>query len=88
MSQFIDFNINEYVRVKLNDKGRRILRDRHAAYAEAFPGSFPEYREPKEDADGWSQRQAWDLMQTFGQHVTLGLEPPFSTTIQFAVKPA
>ena len=59
------FNINNDVKVKLNDKGRKIT-------------NFT----VKEDKDGWSKWQLWDLMSTFGKYISLGCATPFDTEIE------
>ena len=44
-----------------------------------------DYIPPKEDTEGWSTWQLWDLMQRFGQHFYLQNTPaqmPFETTIE------
>lgn len=83
------FNINEYVRVKLTPRGRAIHRAQHDDLSARFPSAKFTYSAPVEDADGWSQWQAWTLMETFGQHVGMGFELPFETTIEIlANKPS
>jgi hypothetical protein len=77
------FNINDKVRVKLRESGRRILRRRHAELMQNLPaGSGWEYSDPKEDEDGWSEWQLWNLMQEFGPHIAMGFDPPFDTEIE------
>lgn len=67
------FNINNSVRVKLTDTGRHHNRQEH-------PRSAPFL---KEDADGWSRWQLWDLMHTFGSLLSLGAgRLPFETEIE------
>lgn len=75
------FNINNYVRVKLNDHGRKICKDYHD---DLFKSSRmkPEYTPPVEDDDGWSKWQMWELMQKFGPHIYLGGEVPFDPQIE------
>lgn len=77
------FNINENVRVRLNERGRAILRRRHEELAEYLgkPVGWNGNGVPPEDADGWSTWQLWSLMEAFGQHMYLGCEAPFETTI-------
>lgn len=58
----ITFNINDTVRVKLTDHGRRILEGQ---------------THPKEDSEGWSEWQLWMLFQDFGGHVYWGCKAPF-----------
>lgn len=73
------FNINFYVRVKLTDEGRRIHRENWDKLFSLKPGF--EYRPPKEDEDGWSKFQLWELMREFGESVGCGMECPFDTEI-------
>lgn len=74
------FNINDSVKVKLNDRGREILKQQH----ELLFKDIPRYKftPPREDAEGWSKWQMWDLMQTFGPHISLGSKVPFETEIE------
>jgi Mn-dependent DtxR family transcriptional regulator len=77
----MDFNINDYVMVQLTERGKRLHRERHD---DLFKHGCPyEYAPPKEDAMGWSRWQAWELMQAFGEHISMGSEPPFGTHIKF-----
>lgn len=71
MRKLLKFNINEYVWVQLNERGKQILGDTRKYTA-------------TEDADGWSRWQLWDLMATFGPHIYLGCLMPFETTIRLA----
>ncbi len=69
------FNVNEYVKVRLTDRGREILRQRRTALG-------LDALEIRED-DGWSQWQLWELMSIFGPHIYLGTYPlPFETDIE------
>jgi len=77
----LHFNINHNVRVKLTKKGLAIHRAEHDELMRRLPGPARwEYKEPN-DAEGWSQWQMWELMQTFGAHISMGGELPFSTEI-------
>jgi hypothetical protein len=76
------FNINEKVKVKLTDKGRAIHREHWAPFSST---DYP-YSPPKE-IDGWTEFQLWDLMAIFGEHIVMGVEPPFETTIDISVNP-
>lgn len=75
------FNVNNYVRVKLTDIGRDALRKEHENLYRLFD-KVPEYLPPKEDADGWSEWQLWDLMNKLGPHCRNGAHVPFSTEIE------
>lgn len=69
-----EFNVNDHVRVKLTDVGRRHL---------TLPVNQP--RTVTEDADGWSRWQLWDLMHTFGEVVYMGGAVPFDTDIEIEI---
>lgn len=80
------FNINDSVKVKLNDHGREILKQKHEMLFKVL--GIPRYREfvpPQEDEQGWSKWQLWDLMQTFGTHISLGSKVPFETEIEIVI---
>lgn len=74
------FNINEYVKIKLNDNGIDILRKRHNELRLRVP-SIGDFVEPVKDDDGYSSFPLWALFDTFGEYVHLGCIPPFDTTI-------
>lgn len=80
----MEFNINDTVKVKLNDFGRAIHRDNWLASQrviwERGVIGFP-YREPIEDDEGYSKWQMWDLMKQFGSHMYLGGMMPFDSKI-------
>lgn len=81
----IKFNINEFVRVKLTAEGKAIHRRQWEDTQHYFPRLKAEYYPPLEDEEGWSKWQAWELMQTFGQHVSMSFKVPFETTIEILV---
>jgi hypothetical protein len=83
VSERIEFNVNETVRVRLTDRGRDILR---AYWAEStLPGREP--YSPRISDDGWYDTQLWNVMHVFGPHVRLGFDVPFDTTIELVVRP-
>ena len=75
-------NINESVIIKLNETGMSILRAEHAKLKSALP-SLHDFVEIEPDEDGLypKKMQLWSVMQTFGPHISLGSNPPFSTDI-------
>jgi hypothetical protein len=74
----IEFNINQNVYVQLTPYGKEILRDRARFY------DYPYI--DKQETDGWSRWQLWDLLQTFGGCIYLGSPKiPFSTDIRIEV---
>lgn len=78
------FNLNDNVLIKLTDRGRQILKERHDQFVKDFPSisdDLKEHRPPKEDIQGYSEWQLWVLMETFGPNISIGFNPPFETTI-------
>jgi len=65
----MDININDIVKVRLNDAGRKILKNEPYVLARI------------EDKDGWSEWQLWELMRIFGPHLSLGAAPPFEKNV-------
>jgi len=80
--EWINFNLNDCVRVKLTDAAVGILRADYERLMGRLTDRHP-FVEPKRDADGWTEYQLWGLMQDFGPHIRLGVIPPLETTIQF-----
>lgn len=80
---FMPFNINDYVRVRLTDFGRKVHRERFRKLNAQIPlYADLKYTPPKEDENGWSEWQMWCLIDTFGEHVGLCKEQPFETRIE------
>ena len=75
------FNINNYIRVKLTECGRRILKREHDSLMKLLPESAQRPFEIMEDEDGWYKGQAWSIISTFGSHMRMGGDPPFETEI-------
>jgi hypothetical protein len=84
MIRFVDFNVNETVRVKLTERGLQTLRERHDEIARQYP-AFGSFKPPKTDADGWSEFQLWSLMRSLGPHILMGGPTLFETTIQIGL---
>ena len=82
----MEFNLNDNVRVKLTPLGRKLHEEDHCKFWAGVPtAKAPEYTPPKEDQAGWSTWQLWALMEAFGQHTHIGVEPCFETTIELVV---
>jgi hypothetical protein len=80
----VKVNINEYVKVKLNPNGIKVLEDERNELnrrIEARGGKgFGPYV-PQVDEEGYTKFQLWHLMRIFGSHVDMGFEPVFETEI-------
>lgn len=75
------FNVNNYVKIKLNERGKEILLKEWEAMPESYRSRYP-FKSPKEDEEGWSKWQLWNVMETFGPHIFLGCVNPFDTEIE------
>lgn len=83
MKTFMRFNINDYVRVRLTDFGRKVHREQFRNLNATIPlHANLKYKPPKEDDNGWSEWQLWHLIATFGEHVGVCKEQPFETEIE------
>lgn len=80
------FNINDYVKVKLNDTGVSILKNKHDELNKLIIGTGGKGLgdfELKVDEEGYTKFQLWHLMNTFGDSMIMGSETPFDTEIVF-----
>lgn len=79
----VSINLNDTVRVRLNDVGLAIYRKDaealHAVLPEKARANFP--LEPTLWPDGTYRTQMWHLMQMFGPHLALVCDTPFGTEI-------
>lgn len=84
--KWINFNINTTVRVKLTDHGREIYCSNHNELIQkCLDSGYPAhvaYEPIKEDSQGWSEWQLWQLMATFGKHIDVCENNPFDTIIK------
>lgn len=88
MQEYIDFNINDYVKVKLTEKGKYIYYHQFDDINECrlkIGGNPLNPIELEYDDDGYVEFQLWHLMEIFGEHLFNGCEVPFKTTIKFKV---
>ena len=76
-----EFNINNTVMVRLTEYGKAKHRESREKFYKQL-GMNVEYTAPKEDEDGWSKWQLWELMSEFGKYISLGGRVPFETTIR------
>lgn len=74
----VQFNINDYVSVRLTEAGKKLHRQQYEQLSADYP-KLQSYQEPKTDAMGYSQWQFWYLMQTFGPYISMGSESPIET---------
>lgn len=80
-------NINDHVRVRLTDLGRKTLAVLRAKTNEDIAARCQVVDPPRlplavEEKDGWSTWQLWDLMATFGEFQGLTRPLMFETEIE------
>ncbi len=85
MTRAIKFNMNDTVRVKLTDHGRRLHRLHFEHLFSDYRGVAYTYYGPKEDAGGWSEWRLWELVSIFGKHIYMGGENVFETNIELVM---
>ena len=73
----VRFNVNDNVRVKVTDAGRKAYR----AYHDQL-GLNPDDYNLKVGPDGWTEMQLWEVMQYFGHATYNGCDVPFETEIE------
>lgn len=83
-TQWIDFNMNNDVKVKLTDYGKQILADKFSNIPGIDVNKILNYI--KVDSNGYYEFQLWDLMSTFGEYLYNGCKLPFETNIKFSGK--
>jgi hypothetical protein len=75
------FNINNYVKVKLTDKGKEIFYHQHDEINDLAGKELIEPHYPEVDVDGYTEFQLWELMRLYGEHLSNGCNLPFETNI-------
>ena len=71
----IPFNINSYVRIKLTDKGKEVLKKK-------WKTSYLVLYENARKEEGWFEFQMWNFMEIFGSEMYMGNSLLFETEIQ------
>ncbi len=85
----VNFNLNDTVRVRLTDHGRKVLREQRAALLGRLPEDLREsLLMVNEDAEGWSKWQLWQLMGELGRHMVMGRENVMEMNIELVPQAA
>jgi hypothetical protein len=74
------FNVNDNVKVKLTDYGKKLLKAEHERFWAKHSRDVA-YEPKREDANGYVTFQLWELMARLGPSIVMGLELPFKTEI-------
>lgn len=78
--RFRDVNLNEYIKVKLTDKGKEIYRNYyHYIDDEDVP-------KLNVDEEGYCKFQLWDFMHIFGEHFHMGGGLPCETNVKIQIR--
>jgi len=80
----VKVNINDYVKIKLNETGEEILREYGAKRREQLIklGVEPTVQaEAVKDAEGYTLMQLWDVMHIFGDKLRTATRVPFDINI-------
>lgn len=81
--QFREFNLNCWIRVKLNDAGYQRLAESHnEVMARYGKTKTAEQFKAAADAEGYSKFQAWCFIEEFGPLTRMGTILPYETTIR------
>lgn len=75
----MQFNINNYVHIKMTQHGRDIYEKYWTDLMSGYKDW--QYNPKKESVDGWSKWQMWDVMRVFGEHMYNGCVMPFEANI-------
>lgn len=70
----IEFNINNYVEFELTEYGAKILNDRDEWYEQAYPDVEVFQNKLLKVKGQLMKMQLWDVISTFGEYTSLGLE--------------
>lgn len=84
MKQFVEFNINDYVKVKLTGHGVDCLKKNYDDLVSQGMYAYG-YTAPKVDENGYSKFQMWSLMQDLGPYIQMSAKPVFSGLMMIEV---
>ncbi len=78
------FNINQYIKVKIYDKGYEHMAKNHNSYLgriKNWEQRDADYYRKQADSNGYTKFQAWAFIEEFGQVTRLGMNGYYSTEI-------
>jgi len=83
---YVDFNLNSNIKVKLNNYGRSILKKQHNELYSSLRVIDVPYIPHPVDEEGYCTFQMYVFMNTFGSHVLAGsVYLPFSIDIKVSI---
>ena len=78
--RFRDVNLNEYIKVKLTDKGKEIYRNYYHDIDDEYIPTLDV------DEEGYCKFQLWDFMRIFGEHFCMGGGLPCETNVKIQIR--
>jgi hypothetical protein len=77
--RFRDVNLNEYIKVKLTDKGKEIYRNYYSDIDDEYVPTLDV------DEEGFCKFQLWHFMRIFGEHFCMGSGLPCETNVKIQI---
>lgn len=84
-NKWYNVNLNHTVKVRLTDKGRDIYYHQNDKLNQQYNKIMIKPKYPVE-VNGYYSTQLWNLMAIFGEHIFMGMDIPFETTIEIENK--
>ena len=78
--RFRDVNLNEYIKVKLTDKGKEIYKNHYHDIDDEYVPTLDV------DEEGFCKFQLWEFMQIFGEHFRMGGGSPCETNVKIQIR--
>ena len=69
----IRINLNEYIKVKLTDRGKEIFFHQYDFINSVAGREICKADYPEEDENGYTEIQLWRFMQLYGEHIGMSL---------------
>lgn len=77
--RFRDVNLNEYIKVKLTDKGKEIYRNYYHDIDDKYVPTL------NTDEDGYCKFQLWYFMRIFGEHFYMDCDLPCKPSVKIQI---
>lgn len=85
MARYVEFNMNQTVKVRLNQIGLNELEKQHNELFNSL-GKPRKWTPPEVDSAGYAKFQMWSLVSSLGHLISLGDKLPFDLDILLDVE--
>lgn len=75
----MEVNLNDWIKVKLNDRGKDIYYHRFDDVIKEYPQYNIKPSMPKVDENGYTRFQMWNFMEIYGEHMGMAKLPVLET---------